>query len=108
MQDQTLYLQISDDGQGLVPAQIRQQALNRGLLTEQAECSAHELAQYIFNEGFSTKTDVTTLSGRGIGLAAVRHACARYQASISVYSEPGEGCRFELILPLAPDSYLLA
>ncbi len=108
MQDHTLHLQISDDGQGLVPALIRQQALNRGLLTEQAECSAHELAQYIFNEGFSTKTDVTTLSGRGIGLAAVRHACARYQASISVYSEPGEGCRFELILPLAPDSYLLA
>jgi len=108
VQDQTLYLQISDDGQGLVPAQIRQQALNRGLLTEQEECSTHELAQYIFNEGFSTKTDVTTLSGRGIGLAAVRHACACYQASISVYSEPGEGCRFELILPLAPDSYLLA
>ncbi|WP_022982715.1 Hpt domain-containing protein [Ideonella sp. B508-1] len=67
-----LQLTLADDGRGLNLARIRSRALSLGLLNEQDAASAETLAQLIFAPGFSTAERVTDISGRGVGMDAVR------------------------------------
>ncbi len=99
-QGNTLQLQISDDGRGLDYARIRERAIAAGLLTLDAHADEAALAELIFEPGFSTASKVTELSGRGIGMDAVRAAVIVLGGHLKVLSERGVGTRFIFSLPL--------
>ena len=67
-----LRIRLSDDGRGLALQRIRQRAIERGVLTADAQTSAAELAELVFAPGFSTAEQVSDVSGRGVGMDAVR------------------------------------
>ena len=99
-QGNTLQLQISDDGRGLDYARIRERAIVAGLLTSDAQADEAVLAELIFEPGFSRASTVTELSGRGIGMDAVRAAVIALGGQMNVLSERGAGTRFIFSLPL--------
>ncbi|MBK6472852.1 MAG: Hpt domain-containing protein [Betaproteobacteria bacterium] len=93
-------VEFADDGGGLDLARIRERALQRGLLETGATPSDAELAQFIFRPGFSTAQTVTEIAGRGVGLDVVRDEVNAMGGRIETLSEPGQGTRFKLLLPL--------
>lgn len=104
-----LSLQIADDGQGIDADRLREVAVRRGVITE-AEAAAMDdeaARQLVFADGLSTREQVSRLSGRGVGLAAVREAAAALGGSVHVSAVPGEGSVFTLRLPLANAEYAL-
>lgn len=102
-----IILEIGDDGGGLNAEAIRRKAVASGRLTvEQAAAMVEqEFYQLIFADEFSTKDAADELSGRGVGLAAVRMETEKLGGSIEVESSPGQGTTFRFILPyLDPSS----
>ncbi len=95
-------IEVADDGQGINWERVRQQAIKQQLLDpEQATiASESELAEFLFQPGFSTADKVTDLSGRGVGLDVVRSHIEGLQGSVTVRSVPGKGTVFSLHLPL--------
>lgn len=93
-------IEISDDGRGLDVAQISNTALKRQVRTkaELAAMSEAEIQSLIFASGFSTRTEITELSGRGVGLDVVRANVERLKGSVQVTSTPGKGCKFQVRL----------
>ncbi len=79
-----LLLRLADDGRGLALGAIRRKAVERGLLAEGAEASDETLAQLIFAAGFSTASAVSEVSGRGVGMDAVRDFIKREGGEISI------------------------
>lgn len=93
-----LRLVLSDDGAGLDTAAIRRKLVRRGGVVAEDEA---ELAQRIFDDGFSTRDTATTLSGRGVGLSVVRAAAERLGGTVEVRSAAGRGASFVLEVPLS-------
>lgn len=96
----------SDDGRGLDVAGIRRVALARGL-AEESELNSlglEEAVRLILHGGVSTTGRVTELSGRGVGLDAVRAAAERLKGELRVSSRPGAGATVELIVPVTLSS----
>jgi two-component system chemotaxis sensor kinase CheA len=96
-------VQLSDDGRGLDAERIRQTALERGLLTPgQAQAlSQSDLYQLICQPGFSTATEVTRTSGRGVGMDVVKTEVEKIGGLLLIDSSPGEGTSVTLRLPLS-------
>jgi two-component system chemotaxis sensor kinase CheA len=93
-------ISVSDDGAGLDREKIRARAIERGLITPQAELAERDIFDLIFLPGFSTAREVSSVSGRGVGMDVVRQAIDSLRGSIDVSSESGRGCCFTLKLPL--------
>lgn len=93
-------IELSDDGRGLNVESIKRTALRRGIAREEelAEMTTAQLQSLIFMPGFSTRAEVTELSGRGVGLDVVRTNVERLKGSIQVDSSPGMGCEFRLLV----------
>lgn len=96
------YIEIRDDGQGVNLEKVRQRAIALHLLPEAEANTAKESQLYecLFAPGFSTAAQVSDLSGRGVGLDAVRLQVRALKGSVTVTSEPGAGTTFTLRLPL--------
>ncbi|MEM9586843.1 MAG: hybrid sensor histidine kinase/response regulator [Planctomycetota bacterium] len=92
-------LRVEDDGQGLDARKIRSRAIERGLIGEDDQLSNDELYMLVFSPGFSTKENVTDLSGRGVGMDVVRETVQRLKGTIRIDSAPGQGAKFTIILP---------
>ena len=94
-------VEVQDDGRGIDLARVREAALSRGLLApDMLEAMADsEVIGLIFAPGFSTAGSVTTLSGRGVGMDAVRSAIERLGGRVEVESEPGAGTLVRFVLP---------
>ena len=96
-----IFVTIKDDGRGIDYEKIRQKALQN--FPERAKeiqnADEDSLLQFIFISGFSTKEQVTALSGRGIGLDVVRTEMEKLKGKIRVESKKNQGCTFELSLP---------
>ena len=92
---------IADDGRGIDPAKVRGAAIARGLLdADSAEgLSQKDVLEFLFLHGFSTRTQVTELSGRGVGLDVVRSSVEAVGGLVGVASDLGKGTRFTLTLP---------
>lgn len=101
-------LTVSDDGKGLSIDRIRATAVARGLLRQEEadQLDDAEAMRLVFRPGFSTASEVTAISGRGIGLDVVHATASRLQGAVNIHSEPGKGTRFELDLPLTLASTL--
>lgn len=96
-----IFVTIKDDGRGIDYEKIRQKALQNFPERAKEIQNADEdtLLQFIFMSGFSTKEQVTALSGRGIGLDVVRTEMEKLKGKIRVESKKNQGCTFELSLP---------
>ena len=97
--DQVL-ITISDDGAGMDPEKLYQKALKKGLLPAGQTLSADQAFALIFLPGFSTKEQVTEISGRGVGMDVVRRAINELKGEINLKSKKGSGTTFEILLPL--------
>jgi two-component system, chemotaxis family, sensor kinase CheA len=93
-------IEVQDDGRGLDIEAIKQTALRRGLHseTELAAMSTAQIQSLIFAPGFSTRTSISEISGRGVGLDVVRNNVDRLKGILQVESTLGEGCLFRLTL----------
>ncbi|MGK7893295.1 MAG: response regulator, partial [Xenococcus sp. (in: cyanobacteria)] len=94
----SIAIEISDDGRGLNLERIKNTAIRRNLHSpaELEGMSEAQVRSLIFASGFSTKTEITELSGRGVGLDVVRANVERLKGSIQVSSTFGQGCQFEV------------
>lgn len=89
---------LSDDGKGLNPEYIKASAEKKGVST--LGLSDEEIQQLIFHPGFSTAAKVTGISGRGVGMDAVKEKISSLNGTIETVSEVGKGTTFKIILPL--------
>ncbi|NTX53703.1 response regulator [Myxococcus sp. CA039A] len=101
-QGNLLFLECSDDGAGIDVIRVRKVAESRGVVTsdEAERLNENQVRDLIFRPGFSTRSDVTDTSGRGVGLDAVRASVEGLQGRIEVNSTPGQGTRFVMTLPV--------
>ena len=95
-----IYIELADDGKGLDKQRILNKAIERGLVAPEANLSEQEIYNLIFLPGFSTASEVTELSGRGVGMDVVRRNVEALQGSVSVRSVPGQGSTVTVRLPL--------
>jgi two-component system chemotaxis sensor kinase CheA len=96
----SVLITIRDDGAGLNKERIREKAIERGLLSANAEASDKEIYNMIFAPGFSTAAKVTSVSGRGVGMDVVKKGIEALRGSIEITSEPGKGSTITLRIPL--------
>jgi len=95
-----IVIEISDDGAGIDPDRIRSKAIERGLISADAQLSGEQLRMLIFEPGFSTKEEVSDLSGRGVGMDVVKRNVQRLNGTVAVASEKGQGTTVTIELPL--------
>lgn len=95
-------IEVRDDGRGLNLERIRNKAIDLGLLTSEQAFNAptSQLLELLFEPGFSTASQVSQLSGRGVGLDVVRAQLRSLKGSVTLTSEPGQGTVFTLRIPL--------
>ena len=93
-------IRITDDGAGLDTDAIRSKAVEKGLMAAETELSEKELFSLIFAPGFSTARQVTSVSGRGVGMDVVKRSIEALRGSIDVSSQKGMGTTITLKLPL--------
>ncbi|MFN7153959.1 MAG: Hpt domain-containing protein [Acidovorax sp.] len=93
-------VEFRDDGAGLNLPRIREKALSQGIVTADVELSDADAANLIFMPGFSTASEVTGLSGRGIGMDVVRAEINALGGRIETTTEAGKGAGFRMVLPL--------
>jgi chemotaxis protein histidine kinase CheA len=84
LQDDSLYITYQDDGRGLNLRAIHQIAMDRGLIKAHQKNSLEEIAYLIFEPGFSTAQSITDISGRGVGMNAVKDYIEAKQGSTSI------------------------
>lgn len=95
-------IEVRDDGAGLDEARIREVAIERGLVSREqtAEMDRRELLNLVFQPGFSTRRDVSELSGRGVGLDVVKTNLQKLSGLIDITTRRWQGTTFSLTLPL--------
>lgn len=95
-----IMIEIADDGRGLDIQKIKQTAIKRGLHhpEELDAMSENQLYSLILAPGFSTRSFITEVSGRGVGLDVVQTNVQRLKGNIQIQSKPGEGCTFRIQL----------
>jgi two-component system chemotaxis sensor kinase CheA len=96
----SVLIHISDDGRGIDTARLRQKAIEKGLLTAEAEKNEKELLQLIFLPGLSTAETVSSVSGRGVGMDVVKRSIEALRGAIVLNTRPGAGTTITLKLPL--------
>ena len=101
-EDENLVLRFADDGAGIDAEKVAEKALQKGLATA-VQLSSFEPGQIldlICAPGFSTRSEVTDLSGRGVGMDVVKQGVERLGGKLEIASNPGEGTRIQIRLPL--------
>ncbi len=97
-----ILLTISDDGNGMDPNVLRNKAVEKGVMDREAadRLSDDECFNLIFAPGFSTKDEISDVSGRGVGMDVVKTKISQLNGSIAIHSRPGQGSRIEIKVPL--------
>lgn len=95
-----LVIDVIDDGGGLSPEFLRKKAIEKGILSETEVLSDAECYKLIFRPGFSTKEQITEVSGRGVGMDVVKTNIEKLGGEIQVESTLGKGTVFRIALPL--------
>jgi two-component system chemotaxis sensor kinase CheA len=95
-----IVIEISDDGKGIDVEAVKSKAVERGLLNPNKVLSDVEAFNLIFEPGFSTAKQITSISGRGVGLDVVRRSIDKLNGKVTVSSEKGKGTKFTIKLPL--------
>ncbi len=95
-------IEIEDDGRGIDAERIKEKALQKGVISDDdaAKMNEKELVNLIFHPGFSTVTEVSELSGRGVGMDVVKRGFEKLGSTIDLQTTPGKGTLFTVRLPL--------
>jgi two-component system chemotaxis sensor kinase CheA len=97
-----ILITIADDGRGMRPEVIRNKAIEKGIITSEVANTLDEnqCLELIFLPGFSTKDEISSVSGRGVGMDVVKTNIQKLNGSIHIDSVPGKGSVFTISLPL--------
>jgi two-component system, chemotaxis family, sensor kinase CheA len=95
-----IVIEIEDDGKGLDREKIREKALSSGVISVDDTLTTQQVDQLIMAPGFSTASEITDISGRGVGMDVVKRGIEKLRGEITIFSRPGKGCRFTIALPL--------
>lgn len=98
--EKNLHLEFADNGKGIDILQIKQLAIEKQIISANAEWTEQQILELIFAPEFSTAEKASALAGRGVGLDTVRHAVQKLNGKISVQSRKNHGTKFEIILPI--------
>ncbi|MFZ1107274.1 MAG: chemotaxis protein CheA [Rhodomicrobium sp.] len=98
-----IVIEVEDDGRGIDPGKIKASALAKGVISEEdaGRLSDQEAINLVFQPGFSTASQVSDLSGRGVGMDVVRSNIEKLGGHVAVSSEAGKGATVRLALPLS-------
>ncbi len=98
-----LLIELSDDGAGIAPERLRDEVVRRKLASAEtaARLSEAELLEFLFLSGFSTRGEVTEISGRGVGLDVVQTMVRQLRGAVRIQQQTGQGTRFMLEMPLS-------
>lgn len=99
-QGNSVVLDVKDDGRGIDPEVIRRVAVARGLLGEKEAIDQQRAYELMFTAGFSTASQVSEISGRGVGLDVVKKNIQELKGTIDVITRVGEGSTFRISLPI--------
>lgn len=99
-QGDRVIIEVSDDGGGICAETVRKKAVERGILSPGQEISDKAAHELVFHPGFSTKAEVTDISGRGVGLDVVKHNIESLQGEVQIDTVKGQGTTFRILLPL--------
>lgn len=95
-----IFIKISDNGRGIDVLDIRQKAIEKGWIQQDQDISKKALLKFILRPGFSTTSEVTELSGRGVGMDVVKTQLDQIGGTIDIDTEKDKGTMFTLCLPL--------
>lgn len=95
-----LVIEIVDDGKGINPEIIKKKAIEKGIISATSEMKNEDLINLIFHPGFSTKSEVSEISGRGVGMDVVKTNIEKMNGEVKVISHVGKGSTFRVMLPL--------
>jgi two-component system chemotaxis sensor kinase CheA len=95
-----IVIEVSDNGRGIDRTRVREKAIEKGLISPSTILSDEETDNLIFKPGFSTASQISDISGRGVGMDVVRRSIQDLGGRIVINSNPGQGSRFSLTLPL--------
>lgn len=95
-----IVIEVSDDGKGIDRVRVKAKALEKGLISPNANLTDEEIDNLIFLPGFSTAATISNISGRGVGMDVVRSSVADLGGRIIMTSNPGLGSKFTMTLPL--------
>ena len=97
-----ILLSITDDGKGMDPDILRNKAVEKGIMDQEAANRLEDKECYnlIFHPGFSTKTEISDVSGRGVGMDVVKTRIAQMNGAVEIDSEQGKGSTIVIKLPL--------
>jgi two-component system chemotaxis sensor kinase CheA len=95
-------IEVRDDGRGIDPAHVCQQAVKRGIIKaeEAARLTDQEALNLIFESGFSTASEITEVSGRGVGMDVVRSVLDKLKGTVHISTQRARGTTFQLRAPL--------
>lgn len=93
-------LRIADDGAGIDTGRLREKLTAAGLIGKVDKLSDEELLPYLFHTGFSTRDEISQISGRGVGLDVVQRNIQELRGTVRVETQPGQGTVFELRIPI--------
>lgn len=96
----SLVIEIKDDGKGINHEVIRAKAIEKKVISANANLTKDELVNLIFHPGFSTKAEVSEISGRGVGMDVVKTNIEKLSGEVKVITEVGKGSTFRVVLPL--------
>ncbi len=96
-------IEITDDGKGMDPDEIAKSAIRKGITTEDAvlKMNRYEKVDLIFEPGFSTNSEVTEISGRGVGMDVVKTNISKVNGFLRTRTELGKGTTFRILIPLS-------
>ncbi len=93
-------IRVIDDGAGINIAEVRNKAIEYDLMVEGAGLSDNDIMRFIIESGFSTATEVSQISGRGVGMDVVNNEIKQLNGTLDIKSEPGKGSVFDIHMPL--------
>lgn len=96
----SVMIELSDDGKGMDPKELRNKARAKGLITDSMATTDEEAYQLVFLPGFSTKEVANNVSGRGVGMDVVKTAVEKHRGTIRIASALGRGTTFSIKLPI--------
>jgi two-component system, chemotaxis family, sensor kinase CheA len=96
----SVLVSVRDDGRGIDSAAVRRRAVERGLVSAEAELTENQIFALIFQPGFSTAKQATDVSGRGVGMDVVRQRVENLRGTVDITSKAGLGTSVTLRLPL--------
>lgn len=95
----SVFIEVEDDGGGINREAVLKKAMQKGIINQDTGMTDEQVYQLLFASGFSTASEVTELSGRGVGLDVVKSAVESLSGRIDIQSEYGKGTKFTIQLP---------